>query len=69
MSPDPALLLPEDFALLLVDLQAGLAFGVGSEDRQVLRNTILGFTQCCDTPPQTCLGPCMTAIGAKQSFA
>src|SRR5215510_11303399 len=35
------LLTPTDCALLLIDQQAGLAFGVGSIDRQVLRgNTI-----------------------------
>src|ERR1700722_4292649 len=43
MSSDPSLLRPEDCALLLVDLQAGLAFGVGSEDRQVLLNNAVAL--------------------------
>jgi nicotinamidase-related amidase len=38
MSTNLSLLNPNDCALLLVDQQAGLAFGVGSEDRQVLLN-------------------------------
>jgi nicotinamidase-related amidase len=45
MSSDPALLRPEDCALLLVDLQAGLAFGVGSEDRQVLLNNAVALAR------------------------
>jgi len=45
MSPDPSLLRPEDCALLLVDLQAGLAFGVGSEDRQVLLNNAVALAR------------------------
>jgi len=34
------LLIPEECALLLVDQQAGLAFGVGSIDRQTLLNNV-----------------------------
>lgn len=34
------LLEPKDCALLLVDQQAGLAFGVGSTDRQMLLNNV-----------------------------
>jgi hypothetical protein len=45
MSSDPSLLRPEDCALLLVDLQAGLAFGVGSEDRQVLLNNAVALVR------------------------
>lgn len=40
MPPATALLTPADCALLLIDQQAGLAFGVGSIDRQ----TLLGNT-------------------------
>lgn len=41
MSNAMALLTPQDCALLLIDQQAGLAFGVGSIDRQtLLGNTI-----------------------------
>jgi nicotinamidase-related amidase len=36
---------PEDCALVLVDLQAGLAFGVGSEDRQVLLNNAVALAR------------------------
>jgi nicotinamidase-related amidase len=36
---------PDDFALVLVDLQAGLAFGVGSEDRQVLLNNAVALAR------------------------
>jgi nicotinamidase-related amidase len=35
------LLQPEQCALLLIDQQAGLAFGVGSSDRQVLLNNTI----------------------------
>ena len=45
MSSNPSLLRPEDCALLLVDLQAGLAFGVGSEDRQVLLNNAVALAR------------------------
>lgn len=42
MAPNPLQLLePKDCALLLVDQQAGLAFGVGSIDRQVLMNNVV----------------------------
>jgi nicotinamidase-related amidase len=37
--------LPEDCGLVLVDLQAGLAFGVGSEDRQVLLNNAVALAR------------------------
>jgi nicotinamidase-related amidase len=45
MPRNPSLLRPEDCALLLVDLQAGLAFGVGSEDRQVLVNNAVALAR------------------------
>jgi nicotinamidase-related amidase len=41
VSSHPSLLRPKDCALLLVDLRAGLAFGVGSEYGQVLLNNTL----------------------------
>jgi nicotinamidase-related amidase len=45
MSSNLSLLLPNDCALVLVDLQAGLAFGVGSEDRQVLLNNAVALAR------------------------
>jgi nicotinamidase-related amidase len=36
---------PEECALVLADLHAGLAFGVGSEDRQVLLNNAVALTR------------------------
>jgi nicotinamidase-related amidase len=45
MPSNLSLMRPEDCALLLVDLQAGLAFGVGSEDRQVLLNNAVALAQ------------------------
>jgi nicotinamidase-related amidase len=45
MSANPSLLLPTDCALLLIDQQAGLAFGVGSEDRQVLLNNTVALAR------------------------
>jgi hypothetical protein len=39
------LLIPDDCALLLIDQQAGLAFGVGSIDRQVLLNNVIALTK------------------------
>jgi nicotinamidase-related amidase len=45
MSAISSLLRPEDCALVLVDLQAGLAFGVGSEDRQVLLNNAVALAR------------------------
>jgi nicotinamidase-related amidase len=45
MSFDPSLLRSEDCALVLVDLQAGLAFGVGSEDRQILLNNAVALAR------------------------
>lgn len=45
MPSNLALLLPDECALLLVDLQAGLAFGVGSEDRQVLLNNAVALAR------------------------
>ncbi len=44
MSPLP-LLQPEDCALLLVDQQAGLAFGVGSTERQTLVNNTVALAR------------------------
>ena len=43
-SPKP-LIRPEECALLLVDQQAGLAFGVGSIDRQVLLNNAIALAK------------------------
>jgi nicotinamidase-related amidase len=43
-SPAP-LMQPEQCALLLVDQQAGLAFGVGSSDRQVLLNNTVALAR------------------------
>jgi nicotinamidase-related amidase len=40
-----SLLQPSDCALVLVDQQAGLAFGVGSEDRQVLLNNSVALAR------------------------
>jgi nicotinamidase-related amidase len=46
MAPNPLHLLePKDCALLLVDQQAGLAFGVGSIDRQVLMNNVVALAK------------------------
>jgi nicotinamidase-related amidase len=39
------LLDPSNVALVIVDPQAGLAFGVGSEDRQVLRNNLVALAR------------------------
>jgi nicotinamidase-related amidase len=39
------LLQPGDCALVLIDQQAGLAFGVGSEDRQVLLNNAIALAR------------------------
>jgi nicotinamidase-related amidase len=41
----PHLLEPRDCALLLADQQAGLAFGVGSVDRQVLLNNVIALAK------------------------
>jgi nicotinamidase-related amidase len=40
-----SLLTPEAAALVLVDQQAGLAFGVGSVDRQVLLNNTIALAR------------------------
>ena len=45
MPSNLSLMRPEHCALLLVDLQAGLAFGVGSEDRQVLLNNAVALAR------------------------
>lgn len=46
MAPNPLHLLePKDCALLLVDQQAGLAFGVSSIDRQVLINNVVALAK------------------------
>jgi nicotinamidase-related amidase len=45
MPANPSLLLPGDCALILIDQQAGLAFGVGSEDRQVLLNNTVALAR------------------------
>ncbi|TFV38206.1 hydrolase [Bradyrhizobium frederickii] len=46
MAPNPLHLLePKDCALLLIDQQAGLAFGVGSIDRQALMNNVVALAK------------------------
>jgi len=45
MSDAMPLLKPEECALVLVDLQAGLAFGVGSIDRQTLLNNAIALAR------------------------
>jgi nicotinamidase-related amidase len=45
MPPNISLLQPSDSALILIDQQAGLAFGVGSEDRQVLLNNSIALAR------------------------
>jgi nicotinamidase-related amidase len=45
MSLNLSLLQPSDVALVLIDQQAGLAFGVGSEDRQVLLNNSIALAR------------------------
>jgi nicotinamidase-related amidase len=45
MPANPSLLLPGDCALILIDQQAGLAFGVGSEGRQVLLNNTVALAR------------------------
>ena len=46
MAQDPLHLLePKDCALLLIDQQAGLAFGVGSIDRQILMNNVVALAK------------------------
>jgi len=47
-SPAP-LMQPAQCALLLVDLQAGLAFGVGSSDRQTLLNNAVALSRTAVT--------------------
>lgn len=39
------LLLPDECALLLVDPQSGLAFGVGSIDRQMFLNNVIALAK------------------------
>ena len=74
MSDIGALLAPSDCALVMVDQQAGLAFGVGSIDRQVLLNnaialartaTVFGFPVVVSTSASKVYsGPLMPAIHA-----
>ena len=45
MSDTLPLLTPAECALLLIDQQAGLAFGVGSIDRQVLLNNTIALAR------------------------
>src|SRR5271170_3597262 len=45
MSAVGGLIIPSECALLLVDQQAGLAFGVGSVDRQVLLNNAIALAR------------------------
>lgn len=45
MSLNPGLLTPDQCALVLIDHQAGLAFGVGSIDRQILLNNTIALSR------------------------
>jgi nicotinamidase-related amidase len=45
MAPNVTLIEPDACALVLIDQQAGLAFGVGSEDRQVLLNNAVALAR------------------------
>jgi nicotinamidase-related amidase len=45
MTAPSVLIQPADCALLLIDQQAGLAFGVGSIDRQVLLNNVMALAR------------------------
>ena len=49
MDNSQRLLEPGDCALLLVDHQAGLAFGVGSSDRQSLLNNVIALAKTAKT--------------------
>jgi len=49
MDNSQRLLEPGDCALLLVDHQAGLAFGVGSSDRQSLLNNVIALAKTART--------------------
>jgi nicotinamidase-related amidase len=49
MSETSPLLQPADCALILVDHQAGLAFGVSSIDRQLLVNNVVALAQTATT--------------------
>ncbi|WP_341992678.1 hydrolase [Azorhizobium sp. AG788] len=48
MTPSIPLLQPDDCALLLVDQQAGLAFGVSSMDRQTLLNNTVALARTAE---------------------
>jgi nicotinamidase-related amidase len=45
MTTTASLLKPDDCALVIVDQQAGLAFGVGSSDRQTLRSNSVALAR------------------------
>ncbi|WP_266160778.1 hydrolase [Dyella silvatica] len=45
MNTDAPLLTPDDCALVLVDHQAGLAFGVSSSDRQAIRSNAVAIAR------------------------
>src|ERR1700693_4057851 len=45
MNSPKSLIQPEECALLLIDQQAGLAFGVASIDRQVLLNNVIALAK------------------------
>ena len=49
MGEPPTLLTPADATLLLIDHQAGLAFGVGSIDRQVLLGNTVALARTAKT--------------------
>jgi len=71
---NPHLLEPKDCALLFADQQAGLAFGVGSIDRQVLLNNVIALAKTATafglpviastSASKVYSGPLMPAIGA-----
>lgn len=46
---NPSLLTPAEVTLLMVDQQAGLAFGVGSIDRQLLVNNVIALAKTAKT--------------------
>lgn len=68
------LLEPKDCAVLFADQQAGLAFGVGSVDRQVLLNNVIALAKTAmafslpviasTSATKVYSGPLMPAIGA-----
>jgi len=65
MSDTIPLLKRSECALLLIDLQAGLAFGVGSIDRQVLLNNAIALARA-----STVFGlPVIASTSAKKVYS